>query len=173
MSKGESGSAMALHKSKRNSVSFTAAKGRSTISAHKTKQEKKKRGPMGSKTRCCTWAVGRSPKKSSLEVIVQVWINSSVNLGLLGRLFSDKTIGLLKQKREKKKMKARVTEMEAFVSDMRTQVDSERRLLLEGEATVEEFKALVAQKREENKLRFMMIRRGELLADHIQFNILP
>ncbi|WRX24094.1 hypothetical protein QQP08_016581 [Theobroma cacao] len=147
MSKGESGSAMALHKSKRNSVSFTAAKGRSTISAHKTKQEKKKRGPMGSKTRCCTWAVGRSPKKSSLEVIVQ--------------------------KREKKKMKARVTEMEAFVSDMRTQVDSERRLLLEGEATVEEFKALVAQKREENKLRFMMIRRGELLADHIQFNILP
>ncbi|XP_007029190.2 PREDICTED: uncharacterized protein LOC18599244 isoform X1 [Theobroma cacao] len=143
MSRGESGSAMALHKSKRNSVSFTAAKGRSTISAHKTKQEKKKRGPMGSKTRCCTWAVGRSPKKSSLE------------------------------KREKKKMKARVTEMEAFVSDMRTQVDSERRLLLEGEATVEEFKALVAQKREENKLHFMMILRAELLADHIQFNILP
>ncbi|XP_017976910.1 PREDICTED: uncharacterized protein LOC18599244 isoform X2 [Theobroma cacao] len=142
MSRGESGSAMALHKSKRNSVSFTAAKGRSTISAHKTKQEKK-RGPMGSKTRCCTWAVGRSPKKSSLE------------------------------KREKKKMKARVTEMEAFVSDMRTQVDSERRLLLEGEATVEEFKALVAQKREENKLHFMMILRAELLADHIQFNILP
>ncbi|XP_021282674.1 uncharacterized protein LOC110415369 isoform X2 [Herrania umbratica] len=143
MSEGESASAMVLHKSKRKSVSFTAAKMRSTISAHKTNQEKK-RGPMRRKTRCCTRAVGRSRNKSSLE------------------------------KRERKmKMKAQVEEMEAFVSDMRTHVDSERRLLLEGEATVEAFKALVAQKREENKLQCVMILWGELLADHIQSNILP
>ncbi|KAK6289541.1 hypothetical protein POUND7_001082 [Theobroma cacao] len=148
MSKVESASAMALHKSKRKSVSFIAAKRPSTISAHNTKQEKKKRGPMGRKTWCCTRSVGRSRKKSSLEAIVQ-------------------------KRERKKKMKAQVKEMEAFVSHMRTQMDCGSRLLLEGEATVEEFKALVAQMEEENKLHFMMILRGELLADHIQFTILP
>ncbi|XWS65217.1 hypothetical protein CRYUN_Cryun05aG0073400 [Craigia yunnanensis] len=75
------------------------------------------------------------------------------------------------EKREKKIKRSE--EMEKFVVDMRTQMDSDKRLVVEGEATVEELEALVARKREENNLNSIINLWGQLLADQIQFHIFP
>ncbi|XVE90673.1 hypothetical protein DITRI_Ditri20bG0096000 [Diplodiscus trichospermus] len=78
-----------------------------------------------------------------------------------------------REKKKKKRLRNEVKRKEAYVLEVRSQLSRAKRGLVEGEATVEELKALIAQKREENNMHLMMNLWLHLLADQIELNIFP